>query len=206
VVRRLLDALEVPRAAVVGNSLGGRVALELASRAPDRVTGVGLLGAAIPGYRVRAVLGLARVVPPTVGRIPFPLGERWMQPAIRRLFGNAKALPDAGYAAAADEFVRVYRDPAARVAFFDSLRHLVSEPARPFWARMRRIRVPALVLWGTRDRLVPVRLASRLADTLPAAEMILLPGVGHVPQFEAPAETTGALARFLAAVEPGAGL
>jgi len=196
-VRRLLDAMEVREAAVLGNSLGGRVALELAARSPGRVTGLVLLGPAVPGFRVRYLLGLTRVIPSRVGTLPFPVRERWMRVAIRRLLADPTRLPEAGIQAAAEEFIRTYRDPRARLAFVDSLRHILTEQPKPFWARMRRVRVPALVVWGEQDRLVPVRLGHRLASELPHAELLVLPGVGHVPQFEAPEETAGAILRFL---------
>lgn len=198
VVRRMMDTLRLERAVVIGNSLGGRVALELAVRSPDRVRALGLLAPAVPGFRVRYVMGFTRAIPTEFGRVPFPLRERWMRGAVRRLMGDPTRLPPAGYDAAAEEFIRIYRAPEARMAFFDSLRHLLLDPARPFWARMRHVRVPALVVWGTEDRLVSVRLAPRLADALPRAELLVLPGVGHVPQFEATEETTTALVRFLA--------
>ncbi len=198
VLRQLMDALEIDRAAVVGNSLGGRVALEMAVRSPDRVTGLGLLDPAVPGFRVRYVLGFTRVIPTEVGAIPFPLREAWMKRAVRRLMADPSRLPSDGFDAAAGEFIRIYRNPAARMAFFDSLRHILIEPPRPFWARMARVRVPAVVIWGEDDRLVPVRLAYKLADVLPGAELLVLPKVGHVPQFEAPEETAGTLLRFLA--------
>jgi pimeloyl-ACP methyl ester carboxylesterase/putative sterol carrier protein len=185
VARKLMDAVEVERAVVLGNSLGGRVALEMAVRAPSRVRGLVLLAPAVPGFRIQPVLGFMRVIPTEVGRIPFPLRERWMQVAVRRLFGDPSVLPDEGYQAAADEFIRVYRDPAARMAFFGSLRHLVTEAPKPFWAQMRKVRVPALLVWGTADRLVPVRLAPRLAEAMPRSELMVLDGAGHVPQFEA---------------------
>ncbi|MBI4261171.1 MAG: alpha/beta fold hydrolase [Actinobacteria bacterium] len=202
VARQILSAVGAGRAAVVGNSLGGRVALELAVRSPDRVSALALLGPAVPGFRVRYILGFTRVVPTEIGAVPFVLRERWMMLAIRRLFGDPSVLPEDGYAAGADEFIRVYRDPAARMAFFDSLRHILTESPKPFWPLMRRVRVPTLIVWGTRDRLVPVRLASRLHDALPSAELTLLPGVGHVPQFEAPIDTNRELVRFLGSVPP----
>jgi pimeloyl-ACP methyl ester carboxylesterase/putative sterol carrier protein len=197
-LRQLLDALEVERAAVVGNSLGGRVALEMAVRSPDRVTGLGLLDPAVPGFRVRYVLGFTRVIPTEMGAIPFPLREAWMKRAVRRLMADPARLPSAGFDAAAAEFIRIYRNPAARMAFFDSLRHILIEPPRPFWARVGRVRVPALVIWGEDDRLVPVRLAYKLKEALPGAELLVLAKVGHVPQFEAPEQTAGTLLRFLA--------
>jgi pimeloyl-ACP methyl ester carboxylesterase/putative sterol carrier protein len=195
--RRTMDAFGAERAVVIGNSLGGRVALEMAIRAPDRLRGLALLDPAVPGVRLRPLLGFARVIPSELGRLPFPLRERWMVRAVRRLFGDPAALPDEAYLAAADEFIRVYRDPAARMAFVASLRHLLTEPARDLWGRVRKIRMPALVIWGTADRLVPVRLATRLGDALPRGEVLILPGVGHVPQFEAPDEVKAALLRFL---------
>ena len=200
--RLVLDAMGAERAAVAGNSLGGRVAIELALRSPGRVAALLLLDPAIPGFRVRPLLGLARVVPSELGRIPFPLRERWMQRYVRRLFGDPSVLPEEGYLAAADDFIRIYRDPAARMAFFDTLRHLVTESPRRFWGLMRRVRVPALVVWGTADRLVPVRLATRLAEALPVAETVLLDGVGHVPQFEAPDDVVREAIRFLDGVDP----
>jgi pimeloyl-ACP methyl ester carboxylesterase len=197
VIRRLMDALELQRAVLVGNSLGGRVALEVAVRSPGHVTGLVLLDPAVPGFRIRYLLGFTRVIPSEIGTIPFPLRERWMRLAIRRLLADPSRLPEAGIHAAADEFIRIYREPVARMAFLDSLRHILTEPPRPFWGRVRRIRVPALVVWGEGDRLVPVRLAHRLARDLGGAELLILPGVGHVPQFEAPEETSGAILRFL---------
>ena len=200
VVRRLMDATGARGAALIGSSLGGRIALEVAARSPEHVAGLGLLGPAVPGFRVRYLLGLTRVIPSEIGALPFPLRERWMRLAIRRLVADPSRLPEAGIQAAADEFIRIYRDPKARLAFVDSLRHILTENPKPFWGRVRRIRVPALVVWGAEDRLVPLRLGHRLARELPNAELLVVPGVGHVPQFEAPEETNGALLRFLADV------
>jgi pimeloyl-ACP methyl ester carboxylesterase len=202
VIRRLMDALEIERAVVIGNSLGGRVALELAFRSPGHLSGLVLLDPAVPGFRVRYLLGFTRVIPTEIGTIPFPLRERWMRLAIRRLLADPSAVPEAGIHGAADEFIRIYRDPLARMAFLDSLRHILTEAPRPFWGRVRRVRTPALVIWGEDDRLVPVRLAHRLARDLAHAELLVLPRVGHVPQFEAPEETNGAILGFLSALTP----
>jgi len=200
-VRKLMDALGVDRAIVIGNSLGGRVALELAVRSPDRVRALGLLAPAVPGFRVRYIMGFTRIIPTEVGAVPFPLRERWMKAAVRRLLGDPSKLPDEAYQASAEEFIRIYRSPQARMAFFDSIRHLLTEAPKPFWARMRHVRVPVQIVWGTADRLVPVRLAPKLAGELPSAELLVLPRVGHVPQFEATEQTTKALTTFIAGLK-----
>jgi pimeloyl-ACP methyl ester carboxylesterase len=198
VVKRLMDRLDVERAVVVGNSMGGRVALELALRYPDRVASLALLAPAVPGFRWRYIMGFTRVFPTEWGGIPFPLREKWMEVAIRRLFADPSRMPNAAYSAAAGEFIRIYRDSVARVAFFSSLRHLVTERPEPFYSSLRRIKQPTLVAFGEQDRMVPPRLGVRLAQHLPNSEYVALPGCGHVPHFEATQETLEVLQPFLA--------
>jgi pimeloyl-ACP methyl ester carboxylesterase/putative sterol carrier protein len=203
VIRRLLDALEIEQAVVIGNSMGGRIALELALRSPDRVASLGLLAPAVPGFRWRYILGFTRVFPTEWGGIPFPLREKWMEVVIRRLFADPSRLPESAYSAAASEFIRIYRDPVARMAFFSSLRHIVTERPEPFYSSLRRIKQPALVAFGEQDRLVPPRLGVRLAQRLPNSEYVALPGCGHVPQFEATAATLEVVGSFLASAPGG---
>jgi pimeloyl-ACP methyl ester carboxylesterase len=199
-MRKLLETVGVEKAVVVGNSMGGRVALELAVRSPDRVTALALLAPAVPGLRVRYLLGFMKVIPSEIAMIPFPVRERLMKFVISQLFVDPSVLTEEGRVAAADEFIRIYRVPEARMAFLDSLRHVITESPKPFWARMRRIRQPSLVVWGEKDRLLPVRLAPKLAGALPNSELVLMPNVGHVPQFEAVDETNRLLLKFLASI------
>lgn len=200
---RLLDELGVERAAVVGNSLGGRVAIELALSNPNRVASLALLDPALPGFRWRSIAAFSRVIPTELMGFPVPLRERWMELAIRQLFARPGSLPRQVHAVAAREFVRIYRDPAARMAFLSALRHLVSERPDPFFASMDRVTQPALVIFGERDRLVPPRLGVRLVQQLPDAQLVVLPGVGHVPQIEAMDETLEHVMSFLAVTPRG---
>lgn len=156
-----------------------------------------LLDPAVPGLRWRYVLGFTRVFPTEIGAIPFPLRSRLMEIAIRRLFADPRRLPDEAVSLAAQEFIRIYRDPRARMAFFASLRHIMTERPEPFFASLRRIRQPALVILGARDRLVPQRLGVRLVRLMPNAKLVVLPGVGHVPQFEATKATLRRIRAFL---------
>ena len=197
-MRKLLEAVGAEEAVVVGNSMGGRVALELAARSPDRVKALALLSPAVPGLRVRYLLGFMKVIPTEIGVIPFPVRERLMKFVLGQLFVHPEVLTEEARLAAADEFIRIYRHPEARMAFFDSLRHVVTEPPKPFWARMERVRQPALVVWGEQDRLLPVRLAPRLAQALPNSELVLLQDIGHAPQFEATDRINKMLGKFVA--------
>jgi pimeloyl-ACP methyl ester carboxylesterase len=197
VVRRLMDRVDAGRAVLVGNSLGGRIALELAVASPARVEALALLAPSVPGFRWRHLLGLSRVLPAEVGALPIPMRERWMRMGMRRLFADPGRLPPEGYSAAAAEFARIYGDPAARMAFFATLRHIVTEPPGPFFRSIRRVEQPTLLVFGDCDRLVPSRLGIRLAKELPRVRTVVLTGVGHAPQFEAPRQTLRALGDFL---------
>ena len=200
VVRHLMDQLGVERALILGNSMGGRVALELALRSPNRVEALGLLDAAVPGLRWRYVVGFTRIVPTEFGAIPFPLRERWMKTMVQRLFAHPERLGEDSIDLASREFLRIYADPRARVAFLSSLRHLVTENHEAFWASTRRIKHRALVIVGEEDRLVPPRLGIRLAESLANGELLLLPEVGHVPQFEATEDILVPMMDFLESV------
>ncbi|HYU57694.1 MAG TPA: alpha/beta fold hydrolase [Actinomycetota bacterium] len=203
VVRKLMDTLDARSAHVVGNSMGGRVALELAARSPKRIRGLALLDPALPGLRWRWFMGFMQVAPVRrgLGAIPFPANERWGQLMLRRLFAQPDRFPRHAYEAGADEFARVYRSARARLAFWASLRHVIYDSGEEFWRLIGRVQAPTLILWGERDRLVPLRLGNQLARAIPHAEYLVLPDVGHVPQFEAPKSTSQALGRFLHAID-----
>ena len=140
-------------------------------------------------------MALARVFPARLGGIPFPMQRRVMETLLHRLFADVGNVSPRAFTAAADEFIRVYRDPRARMAFFASLRQVVAEGPGPFWRAMRGVEHPTTVVVGERDRIVPPRLGVRLAEELPNATLQLLPRVGHVPQFEATTLTLSAIER-----------
>jgi pimeloyl-ACP methyl ester carboxylesterase len=201
VVRHLMDKVDVEQAVIVGNSMGGRIGLELALRSANRVKALALVCAAVPGLRWRYLMGFLRVLPSEFASIPFPLRERWMERMLNNLFAHPGTIGEDAIRLAARDFIRVYREPKARVAFLSSMRHVVTESREPFWASLRRIKQPALVIVGEEDRLVPARLGIRLAHTLPNSEMVLLPKTGHVPQFEGTEPVLEALSAFLAKVD-----
>jgi pimeloyl-ACP methyl ester carboxylesterase len=197
VVRGLLDELGVDHTSVVGNSMGGRIALEVAADLPSRVDRLVLLDPAAAGIPFPLYARLLRMLPTGVGAVPIPLRKRIVAYGIRTLFAEPRRMPRGAYMAGADEFIRIYRHGRARVALLSAMRGLMRDDAEAFWERMASIDVPTLVLWGRHDRLVPLRLGRRLARTMPRAELVVLPDVGHVPQFEAPEETRRLVTDFL---------
>jgi pimeloyl-ACP methyl ester carboxylesterase len=203
VVRRLLDELGLDRVSLAGKSMGGRVALEVSATVPDRVSALVLLGPALAGLPFPFIAKFLHVVPTEIGALPLPLRRQIVARTIRSLFAVPERLPDHAYRAGAEEFIRVYRSGRARTALLSSVRGLVRDRPEAFWARVRENRAPTLVLWGEEDRLVPLRLGRLLAEEMPRCRLEILPGVGHVPQFEVPEITADLVRGFLDEVLPG---
>ncbi|HWH01886.1 MAG TPA: alpha/beta fold hydrolase [Pilimelia sp.] len=187
-------------AVLVGNSLGGRVALECGLAHPKSVRALVLLTPSPAFRRLRQWVPLVRVASPDLARLPMPMSHRLVVEGIRGMFSDPDRLPRPWYDAAADEAIRVLRDRSHRVAFFSAARQIYLEDAygkNGFWHRLPGLLPPALFVWGDRDRLVPSSFARHVADSLPSAGQIVMEDCGHVPQFEHPEETMAMLRGFL---------
>jgi pimeloyl-ACP methyl ester carboxylesterase len=193
-VVELLDALELDSANLLGNSLGGRVALEVALREPERARRLALLAPSLAWLRNRPWAPALRLVRPELGLLPHA-----PRPVVERII--ERAMPEAtnGWAAAGiDEFLRSFTTSRGRAAFYAAARQIyLEEPEGDdgFWPRLKQLEVPSLFIWGKRDGLVPRAFARHVTEAVPAAEHLEL-NCGHVPQMERPRETHEAIARF----------
>lgn len=186
-VLALLDSEGLERAAIVGSSFGGRVAMEVAVTAPERVTALALLCTAAPGLpqtddvtaygeeedRLLAAGDLAAAVQLNV--------RTWLGP---------EAAP------AARELVRQMQ---ARAFELDAAAEdLVPAPEpRPVDIDPSALGMPALVVGGGRDLEWFQQIARHLADTMPRAELVMLDWAGHLPSLERPGETADLVGAFL---------
>lgn len=191
----LLDALELETVHLVGNSMGGRVALEVGMEHASRVRRLALLSPSLAWRRERAWAPLLRLVRPELGLLQLaPRGA--VEALVRRIVPGGN---DGWAAAGVDEFLRAYHSPRGRAAFYAAARHIYLEDPdgeHGFWTRLRALAVPALFVWGRHDRLVPIAFARHVGDAVPAARHLEL-RCGHVPQLERPRETHEAIAAFL---------
>jgi pimeloyl-ACP methyl ester carboxylesterase len=193
----LLDALHLDRAHLVGNSMGGRVAIEVGLAAPSRVRRIGLLAPSLAWLRGRPWAPLLRLVPPQLGALQ-PAPRRVVEEIARRA---VRGVDSPWTTAGLDEFLRSYLTPSGRAAFYAAARNIyLEEPHGPdgFWTRLPQLSAPALFVWGRRDTIVPIRFAEHVRRALPSAEHLEL-DCGHVPQLERPRKTHAALERFLGA-------
>lgn len=196
----LMDALEIDSAHLIGNSMGGRVALEVAMCEPHRVGALGLLCPAVAFVR-RDFHPLVRLARPEFGLLPHSFRRSIVAAQFWSMFADRDLVDPSVADIAVDEFRRIYGSRGARLAFLASARNLYLE--KPFgrggfYPRLAHLSPPALFVWGSGDKLIPSAFKPHVARWLPRAEQIVLQGCGHVPQIERPEQTNAILRRFLA--------
>lgn len=187
-----LDEVGIERALMVGNSMGGRVAIEAALASPQRVERLALLAPSPAFIKKREMVGVVRLLRPELALAPLPLPRRLVLRNLKSMFARPDRLEDAWYEAAVDEFLRVFSTPRGRIAFFSAARQIYLEEPHGdsgFWDRLPDLARPALFIWGDHDRLVPASFARHVERAVPDAESIVLESCGHVPQFELPERT-----------------
>ncbi len=189
----LLDTLDVPRAVIAGNSLGGEVAWRTAAMAPARVAGLVLVDASGPAFTSQSVplaFTLARV--PLLNR----LGE-WVLPralitqALVDVYGDPQKITD--------DLVDRYFELALRDGNRAALRHRLQQMTPGEGAeRIATLKLPTLILWGGRDRLIPPDVGRQFEMQIAGSQRVMFDALGHVPQEEDPAATVVPVKAFLA--------
>lgn len=193
-VRALLVRLKVSRAVVVGNSLGGEIAWQLALADPARVAGLVLVDAAGYDFVPESLpIGFR------IARIPLLReGMRWVLPrrAIEESVINVYGDPSHVSAALVDRYYELTLREGNRVALMQRMDQLAPGPVE----RLGEIKVPTLILWGGKDRLIPPRWGEAFNQAIPGSRLVVFPRLGHVPQEEDPAATLAALRDWLPSV------
>jgi pimeloyl-ACP methyl ester carboxylesterase len=185
----LLDSLRLPDAVLVGHSMGGAIAAEVAIAHPERVRGLVLIGSAGLGAREPPLFRVGRW--PMVGPLLFAFRGRGLtERLLKATYADPRKVSDAD--------VDQYYAPVAEPEYGRSLRAVLREFRFDGLAgRLDHITAPTLVLWGEADRLIPITLGRALAAGIPRAAFLSVPGAGHAVQEEAPDEVNRLLIRFL---------
>ena len=199
----VMDALGIGRAHLVGNSMGGRVSIEVGLRHPNRVAGLGLLAPAV-AFIKREFHPIVRLLRPEFGLLPHRFTRGMVQSQFWSLFCDPDAVDPSVADVVCDEFQRIYGSAGARLAFLSSARNIYLD--KPFgrggfYPRLSELSAPSLFVWGTHDSLIPHAFKRHVEKWLPRAEQIVLENCGHVPQVERPEQCNGLLERFFARVD-----
>jgi len=190
-----LDALGLERVHLLGHSMGGRAALEVAFDHPERVAGLILVTPSLAWLRSRPWARYLRMLRPELGALQ-PAPRAVAEAFLERILPGADA---PWVQAALDEFLRSYLTRRGRVAFYAAARQIyLEEPEGPngFWPRLRGLGSESLFVWGRREHLVPLGFARHVRRHVPRARHMEL-ACGHVPQVERPARLHAAIADFL---------
>jgi pimeloyl-ACP methyl ester carboxylesterase len=191
-MRSLLDLLGIERCVLAGNSLGGNIAWETAYAMPDRIEklvlvdagGYPLVSTSIPiGFRLARIPVLNRLTQSTLPR-------GLVESSLRSVYGDpAKVTP---------ELVDLYFDMTLRQGNRQALvqRFGQAEPGGHA-SRIATLKLPTLILWGGRDRLIPPDNAEHFHRDIAGSRLIVFDDLGHVPHEEDPARTVAVLDDFL---------
>ncbi len=183
-------------AVVVGNSLGGCVALRLAERA-EKLQLAGAVPVAPAGLDMARWLILIERDPivRTLLSSPVPLPEWALRRAVGEVYRQiAFHRPRAVDAGAVDAFTSHFTDRRALLRYLATGRALLSELKDPF--RLEWIACPVLIVWGRNDAMVFSKGARRVLDAVPGARLELFERCGHCPQIECPDRFTELLLDF----------
>jgi pimeloyl-ACP methyl ester carboxylesterase len=199
-VCRFMDAQGIDRAHLVGNSLGGRVAIEVGLREPDRVRSLSLLCPSMAWRRRRHFVPVVKLLRPELAAIPHTFGDAIVRQQFWSMFSRPERIHPSAADVAVEEFLRTYGSVNARVAFHASARHIyLEEPNGPhgFYTRLRDLEPPSMFVWGDEDPLVPLAFARYVRDAVPSARQVVLDGCGHVPQVEHPVDANALVHDFI---------
>jgi pimeloyl-ACP methyl ester carboxylesterase len=185
-VQGMLDVLDIPRAVVVGHSLGAAVALRLAVTAPERVAGLVLVGAFATPATNTAVRELQTMVATLPDPVPSVAAEEFQRATV------ATFVPESYMETVIAESLKV----PARVWRAATEAFAGSDPLEGLSA----VRVPTRLVWGDQDAFVPRADQERLLEALPTAQLSIYEGVGHAVHWEQPHRFSADLRAFARAI------
>jgi len=198
-VLAFLDVLEVERAAVAGNSLGGLVALHLALSEPSRVETLGLIDSAGLGRKVNYALrqptlpgqGELAVI---LGKTPLgATGRTWLR--VPLLFARPERVPAEWF----EEQQRLTQLPGFLEAVIAALRAQVNLAGQRevLLDKLPQLQMPTLIVWGASDRIFPKSQAQVAIARLKQGSLEIIPDCGHLPHVEQPKRFVSILSEFL---------
>jgi pimeloyl-ACP methyl ester carboxylesterase len=191
VLAALMDNIGVPRASLIGNSLGGKIAWNFAVAYPDRVEKLILIspdGFASPGFEYGKKPDLPRIL----RLLPYVMPRPMLRMNLAVAYADKAKLTNATLTRYDD----MMRAPGDRTAMLARMQQVMLQNPESL---LRRIQAPTLILWGEQDGMIPFSNAADYVRDIPHAKLVALPALGHVPFEEAPAQSLPPVEAFLAA-------
>lgn len=204
-IRDLVLSLGLGPVTVVGHSLGGGVAMQFSYQFPERVERLALVSSGGLGRRVSGLLRAA-TLPGSELVLPVLAGRHVLNAG--RVVGRALAKARVPLGNDVIEMARGHAslgDSQSRTAFVHTLRASVDSGGQRVQALDRlylAAELPVLILWGARDRIIPVEHGRRAHELVPGSRFELFERAGHFPHLDEPERFTATLEDWIATTEP----
>jgi pimeloyl-ACP methyl ester carboxylesterase len=198
-VIRFMDGLGIDRAAVIGNSMGGVVGINLAIKHPDRIVKLVTIGGVGPNvFSPSPSEGLRLLQEFTDGPDRDKL-VRWLNSMVYDRAIVTEQLIEERWVAATDPDARATAAMMYGSAAFDmAQKYLAQADVPPYWAMMHKVTCPTLLTWGRDDRVSPPDMAMIPMRLIPDAELHVFPRCGHWVMIEAKQAFEATVGAFLA--------
>ncbi|MCW3019476.1 MAG: Alpha/beta hydrolase [Solirubrobacterales bacterium] len=203
-LRDALIKLGHDRATLVGHSLGGGIAMQFAYQFPEITERLVLVSSGGLGPEVNPVLRAAALPGANLFIAATAKPGRVAGAALARGLASVGLQPSADVAEVARGYASL-ADAGRRSAFLATLRAVVGTDGQRVEAGDRLYLaegVPVLIVWGRRDRVIPVAHAEQAHEAIPGSRLEIFDAAGHMPQLEVPARFVAVLERFLDETEP----
>ena len=204
-VRDVLSALDVPRATVVGHSLGGGVAMQFAYQFPERCERLVLVSSGGLGREVHLLLraaalpGADYVLPLLSSRHVVRVGR-----GVGAVLGRVRLRPSGDIDALARGWASL-DNQGSRQAFLHTVRAVIEPAGQRVNAGDRlylAAALPTLIVWGERDSIIPLEHGRAAHAAMPGSRFVVFPGAGHMPHVDDPERFAAVLTEFCATTEP----
>ena len=196
IVSAFLEFIDVRHAVLVGNSLGGGVALMTYLTVPSvaaRVDRLVLIDAAVYPQPLPFYISLLRV-PILKKVIPHLLSAdiRVRLVLAKGFYDNSKVTPDRVRRHA--QFLDL---PGSLHALIETAHQIIPDDIQSFLVKVKEVNIPTLIIWGQHDQIISGSKAERLRQDIRSSRLVLIPKCGHLPQEEAPQPTADAIRAFV---------
>ncbi|MHB8086182.1 MAG: alpha/beta fold hydrolase [Dehalococcoidia bacterium] len=190
-LKAFLNVRQVEKCILVGNSMGGQIALETCIKYPERVSGLVLVDSGgLPGS---VKLGLFRLLGmPVIGQLP---GYFICRPLVRYVLSSILKRKSTVTSEVVDYYYGVYKTANSRKIPSLVVKKMMADEAT-IQAQLGRIKCPVLIIWGEQDKVIPPVYAQRFKEAIPAARLIMVPEAGHLAQVDSPQIFNSAIRTF----------
>jgi pimeloyl-ACP methyl ester carboxylesterase len=200
---------------LIGNSMGGAVCVKLAAKRPDLVRSLTLISPALPDLQPRMdlvrfpVVSMPRVGGWALSKVKTISPEQRVLNVMSNCYFDMAVVPPSRLAREVAELARRDTLSYADEVLIGCVRSLTTQtmragPRAP-WRDAARCTMPALVIYGSHDRLVSPRAAGKAARLFPDSRVVVLPRTGHIAQMERPAAVAAEIAVLLGGIPAGSG-